>query len=89
MTKDGLPILVEAGKTIAQRSATYGAQQEHWQRTAAIWTELVHGAYEFTPRDVARFFIADKLVRDSNVEHYDAALDIIGYAAGMDAVSEL
>ena len=86
---DGLPILVEAGKTIADRSATYGASQEHWQRTAVMWTTLVKGAYEFTPRDVARFFIADKLVRDSNHAHYDAMLDIIGYAAGADAVSDL
>lgn len=81
-----LPILVEAGITIMRRGEVYGPPAEHWGRTAAMWTALVNGAYTFTARDVARFYIADKLSRDTHEAHHDAAVDIIGYAAGMDGL---
>ena len=86
MTHDGLPILVEAGITIARRGETYGPPAEHWGRTAAMWTALTDGAYTFTARDVARFYIADKLSRDTFKAGHDHALDIVGYAAGMDGL---
>lgn len=77
----------EVRRVYQQRGETYGPVSDHWRRTAHVWTalaadRLVSGA-RFTAADVARFYIADKLVRDTSTPLADNLIDIAGYAYGL------
>lgn len=76
--------LGEVLSIVKERGDSYGPPDEHWGRTAMLWTALLEGKLSepLTARDVARLYIADKLSRDTNTERRDNLLDIAGYAAG-------
>ena len=85
--------LEEVGDIIAERGSSYGPPAKHWGKTAKMWTvllsdSLIPGAV-LTSSDVARCYIADKLVRDTHAIRRDNLLDIAGYAASLDRIRGL
>lgn len=83
----------EVRKVIAARGEVYGPSREHWAATAAVWTVLLAGRLRtgktITPADVARLYIADKLVRDTSTPLVDNVIDICGYAFGLGEIRGL
>lgn len=74
------PILAEAARILAERGADYGPPSDHHARTAQAVNAIL--GTELSARDVALFFVIDKLVRmrtsPAKRDHY---VDIAGYTA--------
>jgi hypothetical protein len=80
-------ILQEAAELInGQRAKDYGDVRENFGRIAQLWSAY-HGAY-FNRHDVAVFMILVKVARQSNTYHRDSMIDIAGYAALDEKVSD-
>lgn len=77
-------------KVFAERGKTYGPVAYHWARTAEMWTALLGDRLvlgeRITVDDVARFYVADKLVRDTSTPIEDNLLDVAGYVYGLDQI---
>lgn len=80
-------ILEEAEKLInGERAADYGDASENFGRIADLWTAY-HGA-GFTRHDVAMMMTLVKVARMSGGYHRDSVVDIAGYAALDERVSD-
>lgn len=77
----------EVRRIYRERGESYGPVQDHWSRTAEIWTALLGERLvpgdALTAADVARFYVADKLVRDTSTPLADNLCDIAGYVYGL------
>lgn len=71
-------ILAEAGRIMVERGADYGPPSDHHVRTAQAVNAIL--GTDLSARDVAVFFVVDKLVRSrtspTKRDHY---VDIAGY----------
>ena len=78
-------ILQEATRlTGGNRQSDYGHPRRHFAKTAALWSAWK--GVDFSPADVACFFMLDKLSRESNRPKRDNRVDIAGYAHCLDLV---
>lgn len=83
----GESILDEAGKLVnGVRQDTYGHPIIDFSRTARMWSALKD--IEFTPSDVAKFMIALKLSRETNLPKRDNRVDMAGYILTLNMVEE-
>lgn len=73
-------VLDEAQRiTTADRGDQYGPPEEHFARTAALWSAFFE--HRFEPADVAKAMVMDKLSRSANKPKRDHWVDIAGWAA--------
>ena len=88
-----MSFLEEVADIVTERGKFYGPPSKHWSKTAKMWTVLLSDSLTpgaaLTSQDVARMFIADKMVRDTHTPRRDNLLDIAGYAAGLDRIRGL
>lgn len=80
-------ILTEAAAIIeGPRRDAYGPAAESFSRIAVVWSALLQ--HPVTSHDVALCMIALKLLRESNKSARDNRVDICGYAALLDMLTE-
>ena len=68
-------------RILEERGANYGDLRENWQQTAKM-IEMIVGV-DIRPEQFGAIMIAMKMSRlaNSDCQHLDSLLDIIGYAA--------
>ncbi len=82
-------VLDEAKSLVfGDRGQDYGHPRKDFTRTAALWTALIEGQFEFQPEHVALFMVALKLSREVNGHKRDNLVDIAGYAQTCEMVNE-
>ncbi len=73
-------LLADAQRLLDDRGRQYGPPSDHHARTAEAVNAIL--GLEFTPRDVALFFVIDKLVRSRTTPgKRDSYADACGYLA--------